>query len=112
MDFNNVNPTPFAFAQPPAALLGRSFAPQLPPTGGYSAADLERMRFALMQSGGDPAMLGRINEVLAMRRDAPSGAPPQLLRPTPQKQSRIGRAVDSAAQARQNLLDALSQSPQ
>lgn len=110
MDFPNVNPMPFVFAQPPAALFGRSFAPQLPPVGGYSRADLERMRFALVQSGADPSRLARINEVIAMREaDAAPANPLMLLRPTPQKQGRISRGVNSVLQGRQNLLDALSQ---
>jgi len=65
--FPNVNPAPFRFAQAPASfpsVLGmRSFDPALPAVGGYSRQDLERMRFALMQSGDDPGMLARINQI-------------------------------------------------
>jgi hypothetical protein len=88
--FQNVQANPFTFAQLPFGLLGRSFAPQLPAVGGYTDADLERMRFALMQSGTDPAMLGRIRTVMAMRGlDAPT-LEAQLLRPTPAKKNAEG----------------------
>jgi hypothetical protein len=93
--FANVNPAAFQFAQAPGSFLGRSFTPQLPAVGGYSRADLERMRFALMQSGGDPGKLQRIMEVMAMRR-ADAGDPPVMLRPTPAKARRVAARAPQA----------------
>lgn len=84
--FANVNPAPFAFAQVPGSFLGRSREPNLPPVGGYSREDLERMRFTLAQSGADPAMLQRIDEVIARRRAV---EPPLMLQPTPAKARRV-----------------------
>jgi hypothetical protein len=90
--FPNVNPTPFTRAQLPFGLLGMSLQPQLPAVGGYSNADLERMRFQLMQSGADPAMLDRIRTVMAMRgldmRTPDMEA--QLLRETPKSKNAVG----------------------
>lgn len=101
-NFANVSPLPFQTAQLPFALLGRAFAPQLPAVGGYDAADLERMRFLLMQSGADPAMLGRINEVMSMRGTDVPALDGQLLRP---KKNAVGwrkhNPFDVAADAMQ-----------
>ena len=92
--FATVGPAPFAFAQAPGSFMGRSVQPNLPPVGGYSREDLERMRFALAQSGADPAMLGRIDEVIALRR---AGEPPLMLQPTSAKMRRV--AAPPAQQA-------------
>jgi len=96
--FPNVNPLPFRYPQAPMAFPSiagmRSFDPALPPVGGYSPEDLERMRFALMQSGMDPAMLGRIQQVMAMRggSNQPTAVDleAQLLRPTQRKRAAVG----------------------
>jgi hypothetical protein len=91
--FPNVRPAPFQFAQVPFGLLGRSAEPTLPAVGGYSRADLERMRLTLAQSGADPAMLARIDEVIGMRR---GDAPLVMLRPTPAKAKRVAAAPQAA----------------
>lgn len=100
--------------------MGLSANPSLPPIGGYSRDDLERMRYALMRDGGDPAMLGRISEVIGMRpaNEERAGYDPEqvLLRPTPQKAQGMGNyretqlkdQISRIVGARQQLLDALS----
>jgi hypothetical protein len=96
--FPNVKPAPFMFAKAPASfpsIVGmRSFDQALPAVGGYTDADLERMMFSLRQSGADPAMLGRIQQVMAMRRGS---EPPLMLRPTPGKAKRVAAPQPSAS---------------
>jgi hypothetical protein len=85
--FTNVTPAPFLLARPPASFLGRSMQPTLPQVGGYSRQDLERMRFALMQSGADPGMLQRIDQVIAMRSGAVPDVQSQMLSRPPLRPS-------------------------
>jgi hypothetical protein len=78
--FPNVNPAPFKFARATVSIFGRSLATQLPPVVGYSRADLERLRFALKQSGADPALLDRVRQVMAARElNVPTPAPEIVL---------------------------------
>jgi hypothetical protein len=105
-------PAPFAFAQVPPTFLGRTVNPSMPAQGGYTRDDLERMRFALSQSGADPAMLQRVETIIGMRRDGAMPVQPQMLRPSAAKQNRLKRTVSGAVNARQSLLDALSQRAQ
>jgi hypothetical protein len=94
--------------------MGISAQPTLPPVGGYTRDDLERLRYQLLRSGEDPAMMGRVAEVIGMRpADEPrvgydDGAAPKSQGMGNYRETQLQQQIGRITGARQQLLDALT----